>query len=441
MTRHSHHRWSVGLIGTLLLVSVGLLYGSPATVPLAIVPLGYVVYGALSSYPDPTVEIERSLSPAAPTPGSTVEVTLTVTNAGDRTLPDVRAVDGVPAELAVVEGSPRGALAVPAGASRTLTYAVMGKRGDYEFDDPAVRMRSLSGSRIVTTTVEPDGERTVSCSAAVDRSPVQRTARSRTGTLPTDSGGPGLEFHSTREYQPGDPSSRIDWRRLAKTDELSTINFREERAARLLVIVDARPPNRIVPRPGYPTGAGLAAYAGERAYEALTAAGHQVGVAALGLADADLDTIHTGGAMPWVDPPSEGGSVAAARGLFDAVAETADEATTAPDPALRMSGSTGPDVGERLLARLPPDAQVLLVTPLVDDEPVALTGTLRTHGVPVTVLSPDVTPADSPGGRVSGIRRRNDVATLRLRGVTVVDWSLSEPLATALEASLPEVIP
>ncbi|QSG05265.1 DUF58 domain-containing protein [Halapricum desulfuricans] len=466
MTRHSHHRWSVGLAGTLAFVAVGLLYGSPAPLLLAVVPLSYVAYGALSRYPEPTLDIERSLSPSAPTPGSTVTVQVTVTNGGDRTLPDLRVVDGVPDELAVTDGTPRAGLAIPAGESRSFTYAVMAKRGEYAFGSPVVRARSISGSRVVTTDVEPGGATTLSCSTTVDRTPIDRTARRRTGTLPTDSGGPGLEFYSTREYRPGDPVSRLDWRRLARTDELSTIDFREEQATRLVVLVDARPPARIAPRPGYPTGAGLAAYAGERVYEAVRSGGHQVGVSVLGL-DAGDRPGH-GAGLPWVEPPAEGGSVAAARALFEAAAGVESDANAVPDPVMRewtgdatavrdhvvgqqaargdadeparSDRADGPDRVEQLLARLPPGAQVLLVSPLLDDEPSELTETLLSRGVPVTVLSPDVTGSDTPGGRVAALRRRNTVTSLQFRGVTVVEWPPNESLEVVIDRSLPEVI-
>ena len=438
MTRFSHHRWSVGLAATLLLVSVGLLYGSAAPFLLAVVSLAYVAYGALSSHPEPVVEIERSLSPETPTPGSTVTVRVTVTNGGEQTLADARIVDSVPDELAVVHGSPRAGVSIPPGESRTFTYEVMAKRGEYAFESPTVRVRSISGSRIVTKTVEPSGASTLTCSTTVEGTPIERTARERTGTLPTDSGGPGLEFHSTRDYRPGDPINRLDWRRLARTDELSTVNFREERATRLIVLVDARPATRIAPRPGYPTGAGLAAYAGERVYEALQSAGHQVGVTALGIENTDLASE---GRLPWVEPPAEGGSTAAARTLFEAAARAESNASEVPDPTRRTDDTTESAVGEQLLSRLAPGAQLLVVSPLLDEEPVALAGTLRAHGIPVTVLSPDVTVSHTPGGRLATIRRRNAVTTLQYRGVTVIEWPPTESLEIVLDRSLSTVVP
>lgn len=447
MSRTNHHRWSGGLSGTLLLATVGLLYGTPAPFVLAVVPLGYVVYGALSSYPEPSVTVERALEPTAPTPGTTVTVTLTVTNTGDRILPDVRVVDGVPRQFAVVDGTPRGCLSIPADESRTLTYAVMAKRGEYDFEATTVRARSLSGSRIRTTAIEAEGEGTLSCATDVERTPRHRATRSRTGTLPTDTGGSGLEFHSTREYRAGDPTNRIDWRRFARADELSTINFREERAVRLVLVVDARPPTRVEPQPGYPTGAELSAYAAERAYRTLTEAGHRVGVTVLGLDDVDLEDERFDDELPWVDPAAEGGSAAAVHELFDAVQRATDEtgatATVEGDAPENVEPAEMHDPaedGQRLVARLSPEAQVVVVTPLLDTEPVGLVETIQTHDVPVTVLSPDVVPGDSLGSRVTALRRDNTVTALRYRDVSVVDWPVDEPLDAAMDGALPRVL-
>lgn len=432
------HRFSSGLLGTLLLVSVAVLYAEPSLFVLAVVPLAYVAYGALSTPPRPTVEIERSLSTRTPAPGTAVAVTLTVENTGEQALPDVRVVDGVPGELVVADGTARGCLSLSPGDVDTVTYDVMATRGEYDFADPTVRCRSLSATRMETGTVPADGDRTLSCGATVTEPALRRATRSRVGTLPTDEGGPGLEFHSTREYRPGDPTSRIDWRRLARTDELSTVNFREERAARLVVVVDARPATRLAPQPGYPTGAELAAYAGQRAYASLTSAGHQASVTALGLESSVR--ADGGDALPWVSATGSGGSRAEAARLFAAVeraAERGGRATVEADP---FDAGQRTDLGETLVARLPPDSQVLLCTPLLDDLPLSLVATVRERGYPVTVLSPDVTAGGSVGGRLAAVQRDDRLDALRLQGAEVVDWALSDSLDAALAASLPELI-
>ena len=429
----SVHRFSAGLSGTLFLVSLGLLYGTPSVLLLALVPLGYVAYGALSTPPEPTLAVERSLSARTVGPGDTATVEVTVTNTGDRTLPDVRVVDGVPESLVVSEGSPRGFASLRTGESLTLSYAVVATRGEYEFDPPTVRCRSLSATRVVTRSAAVDGDATLVCTTTVERPPVERATRTRTGTLPTDSGGAGLAFHSTREYRHGDPTSRIDWRRLAKTDDLSTVNYREEHAPRTVVVVDARPPTRVVPEAGYPSGTELAGYAANRTYESLTAAGHGVGVAALGLDDVGVEG-HDGETIPWVSAEGRGSTVPSAAVLFDAVAAAgAAGGSEADSPTGPLTPDTGDELARDLLSRLPPDAEVLFCTPLSDDRAVTIARTLRTSDTPVTVLSPDVTGAtESVGGRVVASNRADRVAALRNGAVPVVDWSPSASLDTAL---------
>lgn len=429
MSRTVVHRYGRTLGATLSAVALGLAYAEPALFVLAVVPLGYVAAGALSRFPEPTLEVERSLSPAVPAPGAEVTVTLTVTNTGDRTLPDVRVVDGVPDGIAVADGPARGCLSLSPGESGTVTYSVVARRGVHAFEDPTVRCRSLTATRLVTTAVEAGGNERLRCETAVEDPPPARPTRSRAGSLPTDSGGPGLTFHSTREYRPGDPTSRIDWRRLARTDTLSTINFREQQSARVVLVVDARPPARVAPEPGHPTGAELAGYAAERAYDALTGAGHQAAVTALGV-DSDR--------LPWVPASADGGSAAEARALFERVHEANGGGVTPtvdgpidPDPTV--------EAARTLTARLPPDAEVIYCSPLLDDHPVSVVEAVREQGYPVTVLSPDVTAATTPGGRLVAAARADRTTALSIRGVTVVDWDRTEDLDTVLLDSLPEV--
>jgi uncharacterized repeat protein (TIGR01451 family) len=450
VTRERTPRWRGGLAGTLLLTAIGLLYAEPRLFAAAVVPLSYVAYGALSSLSDaPVPSVERSFSPADPPPGATVEVELTVRNEGESALADVRVVDAVPDELRVVEGSPRGALALRPDEAATVTYAVVATRGDHAFGDPAVRVRTLSATDSAIVAVEATGADTLSCSLAVSEPPFASPSPRRVGTHTTDSGGEGIEFHSTREYRPGDSLSRIDWRRFGKTGDLTTVRFREERAARTVVVVDARPVARATARAGYPNGAELSAYAGERLYDALTAAGVATTVTAVGLRDADYEGDLPPDGLPWVGTDD---GVGDARRVFAAVGRAAerddpesvptDETDESLSAEVQKAAPTAPDGGRsdpvirRLLARLPADSQVVLVSPVLDEWPASLAGSLAVRGHELAVLSPDVTGDDSPGRTVAGARRTMRLWDLRATGAATVDWAVAEPLDIALERSL-----
>ncbi|SFR89064.1 conserved repeat domain-containing protein [Halomicrobium zhouii] len=478
-------RWGVALVGALTLVSVGLLAAEPFLLAATAVPLAYVLYGAVARVPPgASLRAERVVETGNPTPGEAVDVALTVTNDGDAALTDVRIVDGVPGELTVVDGSPRACESLRPGDSVTVRYSLLAKRGTFAFDDPVARVRPLAATAVATATLDAAGDASVTCANVVSEVPLADATLPRAGTLPTDSGGSGLEFHATRNYQSGDPVSRIDWRRFAKTNELTTVQYREEQAVRTVLVVDARPVTRVTPDAGYPTGAELGAYAAERLFDALGRTSVVASVVAVGL---DADDV-VGGLDPddlvWVDPGGDGGTAARVSQVFDGIqaavargerseargtsergaerpasrresgteaeasARTDPETDSPPSPETddetvpAADGGEAPHVDEsarRLLARLPPTAQVVLFSPFVDDWPVTLTQSLAARGYPTTVVSPDVTHGGGLGQSVVGLERDLRIQSVELAGATCIDWDLDEPIDIALRASLADL--
>jgi uncharacterized repeat protein (TIGR01451 family) len=468
VTRRRVERWGVGLVATLALTAFGLLYGNGTLLAAAAVPLTYVLYGTVSRVPPGDVGVERSFDRPDPRPGETVTVTLTVENTGNRVLPDCRVIDGVPAELAVTDGSPRACVALSPGDTAECSYTVVAKRGQYGFDDPVVRLRSLASTGQLTDAITADGDRTLSCENTVADAPLDDATLPRAGTRPTDSGGSGLEFYATRKYQTGDPMNRIDWRHYAKTGEFVTVQYRRERAIRTVVLVDARRVGRVTARPGYPTGAELCAYAGERLYDALEGAGVATTVTAVGVDGERLDGLVGPDGLPWIET-ADNGHAGRVRRLFDELQTLADRntrteglddvgrgrgerggdgETVPPDRREGVGVSRSTDGGtprvsddiRRILARLPPNAQVVVCSPVLDAWPVGLARSLSVRGYPQVVVSPDVTDGESNGQRVLAARRRRHLADLERVGATTVSWSLDQPIDYALRRSLPYLL-
>jgi uncharacterized repeat protein (TIGR01451 family) len=335
-------RWSGGLAAAVGLSVAGVLQGSAVLFVAATVPVAYVVYGALDrvrlSAGD--VAVERRIDRTAAFPGDEVEVAVAVTNEGDRPLVDLRVADVVPEGVAVVEGSPRGAMALRPGETGTVRYAVVARRGDHEFGPVRVRGRSTSGTDVVTVEVAPEEGR-ISCRPDLETIPLARQTRPFAGGVGTDDAGSGVEFHSTRDYRRGDPVSRVDWRRFAKTGDLTTVDYREHRTTRVVVAVDAREPCHVAGAPGGPTGAAMCAYGARRSFETLRAAGHGVGATVLGIPD----RLGTGGPA-WVDPGTDEETQIRALELFDAAAEPPDR-TRRDRRAADTAGATGrPGAGD-----------------------------------------------------------------------------------------------
>ncbi|WP_331714211.1 DUF58 domain-containing protein, partial [Halobacterium sp. CBA1126] len=240
VTTRETYRWRGVTALSLFAAAAGAAFSSPAALLLAVLGVAYAAYGALFAAPSPALTVERTVHADDPDPGDEVDVTLSVTNDGGF-LPDLRVVDGVPAGVEVVDGSPRLATALREGKTATLRYTVEAHRGEHDFESVHVRARDLSGARETEGTV-PASSTVASVPALPELAsfPLREQTVRRVGRVPTSQGGSGVEFHATREYRPGDPLSHVDWHRLARTGDLSTVEYREERAATVVAVVDGR---------------------------------------------------------------------------------------------------------------------------------------------------------------------------------------------------------
>jgi uncharacterized protein (DUF58 family) len=419
-------RWNGCLVGALALVGLGLITATPLVVAATAVPLSYVAYGALSAVPPETdLSVVRTVLDGNPIPGEPTTIELTVTNTCERALSDVRIIDGVPDVLTVIDGTSRSCVSLQPGETATLTYEVLAKRGTHTFDHPSVRVRTLSASDAVTATIPASGDTDLTCSAAVESVPRPEATLLRAGTLPTDSGGSGLEFHATRRYRHGDPVSRINWRQYAKTNELTTIDYREEQAARTVLVIDARGPTRVVPQPGYPSGAELGAYGAKRLFYSLARTGVAPTVGAVGATGAEQ--LGPDGLL-WVDTTSEH-----ARSRIDQLFTTLNELPH--DDAV----TTQDDSIQSVLSRLPPTAQVVVFSPLTDDWAVSLIESLSARGYGTTLVSPDLFEQETPGTEIAELERRIRIRDAELAGGAVVDWDIDEHIDVAIRASIAEL--
>lgn len=426
-------RWRGVTAFALLAGALGVLLSRPS---LALAGAAGVLFGAAARAagpPSSAVVVEREVERERADPGDPVRVTVTVANAGDALLPDVRVVDGVPDALTVAEGSPRHATALRPGKRATFSYAVRASRGTHRFAPATVLLRGFTGAveREVAvpagssvdeaaTDEEPQREASavntdrLACAPRLDEGPavaLRPQTTGFTGRVTTDLGGAGAEFHSVRAYRPGDPLSRVDWARVARTGEFATRQFREERSATVVCLLDTREAAYCAPTPDAPTALERSVTAAGTAFTSLLDAGDRAGIAAWGPTAC------------WLAPGTGGEHRARARellGTHPAFAPTPPDRTFLPTIARR-----------RVERRLPADAQVLLFSPLADDRAVDLARRLDAYGHRVTTVSPDPTAHDTAGHALAAVERSRRLSTLRRAGVRVVDWG-SEPLATAL---------
>lgn len=410
-------RWYGVTVFSLLALGLGVLTRQPGLLLTSAFGIAFAGYGQLTSPPPLDLTIDRTISDEHPDADDTVDVTVTVTNESGQSMPDLRLIDGVPAKMTVRGGSPRHATALRPGEETTFSYSVRTRRGHHEFEPATVLTRDASGATERIGTLDaPDA---VDCEPSLPSRALEFPLRSQTtrhtGRFPADAGGPGVEFYATREYRTGDPLSRVDWKRTARTGELTTVQYRVERSVSVVLAIDARTEAYAAPEPYAPPALEAAVDAAREVYVSLTDEGHDVGITTLSPTDC------------WLAPGHGTDHRVQARELLSthpALSPSAPEADT------NIYASV-----QRLKQRASTDAQVVLFSPLTDDLVADSAIRLDAHGHKTTVVTPDPTTDDTTGHQVESVRRSLRLADLRQRGLPVIDWDGTDSFARALARS------
>jgi uncharacterized repeat protein (TIGR01451 family) len=427
-------RRDIGIWVALVAGAVGVVTGNTAVFMVAVVGLVYAAYEAAASVPEPELTISRSLDPAAPLPGDTVEVTVTVRNDGLDYLPDVRLVDGVPDRLRVVDGSPRFGTTLDVDESVSYSYTIRARRGEHTFDETTVVCRNLTGGAEyrTTATVETD----LDCSTEAERLELPPQTLPQTGRVDADAAGEGVAFYAIREYQSADPMSRIDWNRFAKTNELATVEYQETKAASVVLLVDARHPVAVEPRA--PNAVQYCTYAAERLATVLLEEENHVGAAVFD-------------SCAYLRPSADRVQARRVREfLLDEIGQSdgyRDHTQDADWSVGRMDGqrffqgideieqrygvADGGEPVKTLTRSIPDEAQLVFCTPLLDDTAADVAKRFAAYGHEVTLVTPDVTGGETPGATLESLDRDERVDDLR-SAVRVVDWQPDQPLSKAL---------
>ncbi len=408
------NRWHGVSAVALLAAGVGVFAESPVTLLIGVVGVAFAAYARTASPPSTAFELARTVSDSTPAPGDEIEVEVTVENVGDRTAPDLRIIDGVPDGLRVTAGSPRIGTALRPGKRTVFSYTLEAVRGDHGFDPAQAIARDFSGA--LEQEFELEDETTISCTSQLQSTaedvPLREQTIRHVGRVTTRHGGTGVEFFATREYRPGDPLSRIDWKRKARTGELTTIEFREEQMATVVLVVDVREQAYLTSDDEDPGAVEHSIRAAGDAFSALLDNGDKVGIAALGPEDA------------WLAPGTGETHRVEARELLShasAFARTPSDDVFYSTMALRW-----------LRRRLPSDAQVVFFSPLCDPFAAEIVRRLDATGHAVTVVSPNPTTDATVGERLEQVERTQRLQSLRASGIRVVDWNPDELLGVTL---------
>lgn len=199
-------------------------------------PLCLLLFGlALESYLTRRLPLTVQLDSAARALlGQPQEARFVFANAGPRSLRLEYAV-------ATPEGfecaSENRAVRVPAHAAAADALTLLPVRlGPQQW--PALPARVLGPFALAwwSTPLDPGTSLKV---AAQTLGPRQRVRGLTSGTRAQRVAGAGAELYQLRDYQPGDPLSRIDWKATARAGKLVTREFSEDQHLDVLVAIDA----------------------------------------------------------------------------------------------------------------------------------------------------------------------------------------------------------
>lgn len=401
-----------GLAGLLALALVLGVLSNRAELFVAAVPLAFGLGGMVLPARPQRLELRQELSAVRLVEGGEVTVTLQVTAA--EPLPMVEIVTVLPPALEIVAGNNRAVLAVQAGqeAGWSFTFRCPA-RGRFDLGNVFVRSWDRSGLSVAESGHSV--RKLVSVYPAIERIrhlPHPIRAKFSFGNYVSPRLGDGLEPGEIRPFLAGDRTRHINWRASLRRQQLYVTQFHEERNADIILLLDT------LSDTGAPPWSTV-----------------DVSVrAAAALAGAHLERkdrvgfIEFGGHLRWIQP-------ATGRRHWEVLAE-------GMLPAASHFSYVAPRL-DRLPKRvMPPQAMVLAVTPLLDDR---ITGALldlaaRGYELVVFAVSP-IAPTRAAlrrsllndiACRLWALEWQANIAELRRRGLTIVEWQPDLPLEAVL---------
>lgn len=405
----------------LLLILAGLAGVRGALLALAMPLLIYLFYGLWLAPERIDLDVRREMSAERVAPQAPVKISVTVINQGSA-LEELALEDVLAPELQVVEGSNRHFISLGRFQTFGFEYTVRGPRGGFPFENIHAEGGDALGLLRTTKDIRVLGQLFVLPGIRRVRSvPIHpRRTRVYAGNIPARTGGAGVEFFGVRNYEPGDSPRQINWRISARqVDQLYSNEFQQERVADVGIVLDGRERSNL--------------FAGGK-----TLFEHSV-LAAGALADAFLSQGNRVGLLiysrylQWTFPGY--GKLQRER-ILHALSGAATGASQIFDGLQYLPTRV-----------FPPESQIVLVSPLVEDDYSTLIQ-LRARGYQVMVVVPDPVAFErsqlvAPGSKFPGadvelasrvVRMERDILLARMQraGLQIVEWNVAQPFDQAI---------
>ncbi|MDG6905587.1 MAG: DUF58 domain-containing protein [Nitrososphaerota archaeon] len=407
-------------------VFVGLLLRNSYIILISVPLISYLALSFLlySSQVHTNLAVRRFVNRESMYEDGTADVRLEIQNIGTIKLEFVQIIDTLPRELKLISGSNRRILNLNPRETFSFIYSIAPKTyGYYEMGPAEVVVKD--NQSLLTSTKIFSAKTLLKVRPKIQYVPKIAIRPKRTRNWPGEivarKTGGGLEFYSLREYLHGDPVKRINWKKSSlqsmERDRLFTNQYMSELGGDTIIALDVRTISALGEPPdstdNYSTRA--AAIVAHR----LLRDRNRVGMIILGTT---LDKV----------PPGFG------KRQFDRILAALSQVK--PDSTWEIG-----NLGGYLSFFFSTMVQIILISPLMDDNSFHAVIDIAARGYQILVISPSPIEIEKRlfsrkyaenefidlAERLLRVRRENRLNVLR-RSAVVVDWNVDAPLSEAL---------
>jgi len=391
------------------------------TLPFAI----YLCIGIFYSPREMRLKVTRSLEAKRVVSEKSAIIKINVTNLGDD-LEEVLVEDICPNGLNLVEKKSRLLSPLPAGGKLLLEYPVKGYRGSFKFDNVQITAKDNLGivqkSMLISVPEELVFHPQIPKLKRVNIRPTQ--TRGYAGPILSQQAGSGLDFYGVREYQPGDPRNRINWKLSERhSQSIYTNEFERERFANIVLILDARMSSEI--RFGKESLFEYSVLATASLADVFLTDGNRVGLLCYGF---DPKWTFLGYGKPHK------------KRIEKALLQVKAEESGLFERMNRLP-----------VRRFPARSQIVMINPLLNNDTTVFTQ-LKKYGFSILVISPEpidfekkiATISEKPGTleeihlatRIANFERKLRIREISKMGIPIVNWPVDSSLDSVIHATM-----
>ncbi len=186
------------------------------------------------------VTLDRRVIPAETFGDEEIRVTERVKNNGGTLLENVEIQENLPGEISLENGTSHNFASLGAGEDLELSMEFKDPgRGHYPIGPLTVRVRDVFGLYLSERSLGPETLAVMPAPEKIRGTELRpRHLGPWAGTIPSRASGVGTEFFSLRGYVPGDDLKRVNWKATARTNRLIVNEMEAERVTDVMVVLD-----------------------------------------------------------------------------------------------------------------------------------------------------------------------------------------------------------